>query len=345
VFSSPAVVGNLLFIGSCSGIFYALDRSTGQVQWSYDIKRDGNQTSFHGDVLSTPDLIIVGTDGGTQGQLYAFERAASKVVWKYRASSAAGKDVGVASDIIRKGARVYGVAQGDELFCLDVNDGTVQWSFSSKFNRGKFGWSNSPVLEGNTVLFGGLDGRLYALNATSGESLWETDLHSPISTTPALVNGSVYVGTKDKHFYRMRSKDGTVISSMALDGSPWWHVSIAANSLLAFLFHHDKTPDGIPFAPNDLISIDLDLKRVHWLHKCPNLSDPFTSVRPCLWNNEVLAGDYHGQLFAFRLTDGVTAWSHQLSTQPIRGIGMTKDTLYVGTFRGIVYAVEGLTAC
>lgn|GEM_PF-656700 len=340
MFSSPAVAGNLLFIGSCSGNFYALNRNTGEVRWSYNIKQDGNQTSFHGDALITDDLVLIGTDAGTQGHLYAFDRRTGSVVWKYLAPSGAGHDVGVASDVVRKDQRVYAVAQGDELFCLNLRDGAVRWTFSSKFNREKFGWSNSPALEGGTVLFGGLDGRLYSLNADSGKVVWETDLHSPISTTPVLARSTVYVGTKDGHFYRLGSKDGTVISSIALNGSPWWHVSIAGNSLFAFLFHPDRTVSGIQFQPNDLVSIDLDLKRAQWLQKCPNLSDPWTSARPYLWKNEVFAGDYQGNVFAFHIGDGSIAWSHRFSLQVIRGIGITKNILYVGTIHGMVYAMD-----
>jgi len=42
-----------MFIGSCAGNFYAINKTTGQLLWSYDIRRDGNQQSFHGDPLVT----------------------------------------------------------------------------------------------------------------------------------------------------------------------------------------------------------------------------------------------------------------------------------------------------
>jgi outer membrane protein assembly factor BamB len=110
VFSSPTVVGKLLFVGSCSGNFYALNRDTGGVRWSYNIKQDGDQTSFHGDPLVAGDLILIGTDAGRQGHVYAFERTTGKVRWKYRVPSGVADDVGVASDIVRRGKYVYAVA-------------------------------------------------------------------------------------------------------------------------------------------------------------------------------------------------------------------------------------------
>jgi outer membrane protein assembly factor BamB len=331
-------VGNLLFVGSCSGNFYALDRHSGRVRWSYNIKQDGDQTSFHGDPLVTGDLILIGTDAGRQGHLYAFERTTGKVRWKYLVPSGVADDVGVASDIVRKGKYVYAVAQGDELLCLNLTDGTVLWTFSSEFDRKKFAWSNSPVLEGNLVLFGGLDGRVYAIHVDSGKVVWQTDLHSPISTTPAISHGSVYVGTHDNHFYRCQLKDGAVISSIALAGSPWWHVNILGNSLLMFLSHPARRMAGKAFEPNDIVSIDLDLKRVQWVRNCPEASDPWTSARPYVFSGDVLVGDDRGELFALHQSDGSSAWSHQFPSKVIRGIGEAKGMLYIGTIHGMVYA-------
>ncbi|MGI9074875.1 MAG: PQQ-binding-like beta-propeller repeat protein [Bryobacteraceae bacterium] len=330
--------GQPAVVGSCSGNFYALDRDTGRVRWSYDIKQDGNQNSFHGDPLVTGDLILIGTDAGRQGHVYAFERTMGKVRWKYLAWSGVADDVGVASDIVRRGKYVYAVAQGDELLCLNLTDGSVLWTFSSKFDRKKFAWSNSPVLEGNLVLFGGLDGRVYAIHADSGKVVWQTDLHSPISTTPAISHGSIYVGSKDNHFYRLQLNDGAVISSIALDGLPWWHINIVGNSLLTFLYHPARRVAGKTFEPSDIVSIDLDLKRVQWVRKCPDDSDPWTSARPYVFKGDVLVGDDRGKLFALHHNDGSIAWSHQFPSRVIRGIGESNGTLYVGTIHGMVYA-------
>jgi outer membrane protein assembly factor BamB len=172
----------------------------------------------------------------------------------------------------------------------------------------------------------------------SGKVVWQTDLRSPISTTPAISHGSIYVGTQDSHFYRLQLKGGAVIGSIALDGSPWWHVNIIDKSLLAFLYHPTRRIAGKSFEPSDIVSIDLDLKRVQWVRKCPDDSDPWTSARPYVFKGDVLAGDDHGKLFALHQSDGSIAWSHQFPSQVIRGIGEAKGTLYVGMIHGMVYA-------
>jgi outer membrane protein assembly factor BamB len=36
--SSPAVVGDLVFVGSTDGNFYAVDRESGTLQWKFEAK-------------------------------------------------------------------------------------------------------------------------------------------------------------------------------------------------------------------------------------------------------------------------------------------------------------------
>ena len=49
-------------------------KQAGKVRWSYDIRKDGNQTSFHGDALIADDLVVIVTDGGL-GHVSVFEAA------------------------------------------------------------------------------------------------------------------------------------------------------------------------------------------------------------------------------------------------------------------------------
>lgn len=97
-------MGELLFIGSCAGTFYAINKTTGQVQWSYDISKDGKQQSFHGDPLVINDLILIGTDRSCDpegvGHVYAFERGSGNVRWKYGSTSVPTDIVQITSEAL-----------------------------------------------------------------------------------------------------------------------------------------------------------------------------------------------------------------------------------------------------
>ena len=128
MFSTPTVVGDVMFIGSCAGNFYAINKITGQLQWSYDIRKDGKQQSFHGDPLVTGDLILIGTDRSCDpegvGHVYAFERDTGKVRWKYRSTS-------VPTDIKQINSSVYFGSFQEQWSSVDLRTGSLNWSFST----------------------------------------------------------------------------------------------------------------------------------------------------------------------------------------------------------------------
>lgn len=320
-------MGDTLYVGSCSGNFYALDKNTGQLRWSYNIHQDGDQTSFHGDPLVTRDLIIIGTDVGKQGHVYAFDRATGKVRWKYLVTTASDGDFGVASDIVQKGNSVYAVAQGDDLLCLDIVTGRLRWHFASHFDRTKSEWANSPLLVGNVVFFDGHDGLVYALDAASGKLVWETDLGSPLTTSPVLIADSIYAATSG-HFYRLRAKDGAKLASIPIPGDPWRNVTLADGNLLAL-------SDLGPRKPEDLLCLNIASRRVQWTVAPPGGGGGV--AWPYVWHGEVLSSDT-GYLYAYRQTDGSLAWSHDFPGQLVRGVGVTPDMLYLGTMHGMIYA-------
>src|SRR5262245_9271158 len=102
----------------------ALDEKTGHVKWEYDIRKDGEQSQFHGDPLIAEGLIVIGVDG-IVGHVYAFDRATGAVRWKYRVEKR-----GVASDIVRQGDSLYFVTLGnDELVSVDLRSGKRNWAF------------------------------------------------------------------------------------------------------------------------------------------------------------------------------------------------------------------------
>jgi outer membrane protein assembly factor BamB len=123
-------VGDLVVVGSCNALMRGLDKKSGEVRWSYDIRKDGEQRQFHGDPLVTDKLLVIGTDGKI-GHVYAFEPATGTVRWKYLVS-----DRGVASDIVRLGQNVYFVTLRNELVCMGLETGERKWSMHTGYSGG-----------------------------------------------------------------------------------------------------------------------------------------------------------------------------------------------------------------
>jgi outer membrane protein assembly factor BamB len=288
---------------------------TGKVKWEYDITKDGDQRQFHGDPLVTDELVVIGTDGN-MGHVYAFERATGLVRWKYRVNGR-----GVASDIVRLGDSVYAVTLGNELLSLDLKNGKTQWTFRGGYSGQDCLTCSSPAAANDRVYFGGVDGFAYALNAQSGKLIWKRDVGAKVTTSAAIQGTDLYLGTANRHLYRLNADSGEILGDTETEAAPNGRLVLADNSLLAFL------------GDEVFACFDLDLKKLRWSIEA---SKQWTSARPYLWHDVVLAGNRR-ELVAFRSSDGARQWSHQFP-EAIRGIGTSAELLYVGTLAGPIFA-------
>lgn len=315
----------MLLIGSCAGKFYALDKNTGHTKWAYDIKKDGKQTSFHGDMLFTEDLVVIGTDH-TIGHVYAFEKETGKVRWKYPAGP------GVATAIVKKGEKIYFSTLEDRLVCLNLKNGKENWSFSTGYSFVKrVNWNFSPVIVGDTVFNGGLDGVVYALFADSGKLIWKRDLGERVSTSLVISGNDLYVGTKNGHVYKLNQNSGTIEKKFKADGTIFGKMALTQNGIVFFVNWMKKG--------GEVLSVDLSLKHVLWRQKAPGQT-AWSSAKPFLFQNSLIFGTEEGDIFAFRTHDGVRMWTYHIKGETIRSFGSSGDVLYTGTLKGNLYALS-----
>jgi len=309
----------LLFVGSCNGVFRALEIKTGKVRWSYDTQQDGGPVEFHSDPMVVGDLVIAGSDrrkpGGT-AHVYAFERDTGKPRWKYRV------DLGVAADVLRIGSNIYALTLQDELLCLDWKTGELVWKSASGQPNDEFLISSAPGASGDRIFFGGLDGAVSALDANSGAVLWRRELGGRITTSMLLLGGNLYAGSSNRRLYRLDAGTGAVTADFGAEEIPAGRLLFADGSLLVFL------------ADKKLVCLDSSLKTIRWSKIAPA---PWSSSKPYSWKHGVLVGDESGELFAYRISDGSLLWSEKFEGV-IRGIGYSAGALYVGTLKGRVHA-------
>ena len=313
-----------MFVGSCAGNFYALNKATGQVQWSYDIRKDGKQQSFHGDPLVTDDLILIGTDRSCDpegvGHVYAFERDNGTVRWKYR-------EISVPTDIVRIGSNVYFGSFQDQWSSVGLRTGKLNWNFSTGATNPDCHMPKAPVTDGKRLFIAGLDGVVYSLDAVSGRVTWKRKLPTAASTGLALKDETVYIGTNDRRIYRLNRETGAVMSELALEAKPVGRLALADDSLFMFL-ENDSERVGY------IVSLDSKLAGVRWKQRS---SPHWASERPHLWKEFIVAGNCRGELAAFRVTDGAPQWSLSLKGC-IRSIGSSGNMLFAGVQEGTIYA-------
>ena len=309
-----------MFIGSCNGFFRALDKRTGSLIWLHDTREEGAAFEFHSDPLISGSLIVVGSDlrtAGATAYIYAFERETGAVRWK------TAVELGAATDLLEFGRFLLTVTIGDELLALDRETGERVWSFASGAKREDLGLLNaSPAIFGERIFFGGFNGILHALDVRTGRILWRQDLGSRVSAGVAADEAGVYVGTSDGRLLLLNPENGEVTARISTEGTPTGRLALAGQCLVSLL------------GEDALVCYARSLERIRWVSWG---GKAWTSPRPYVWKDVVLAGNEEGELFAFRLSDGEPVWSESVN-EMIRGIGTSSEGLYVGTLKGLLFA-------
>lgn len=89
------------------------------------------------------------------------------------------------------------VATARGLYALHAVTGQEVWRLNTELPIG-----NSPTVVDGTLYVGGMDHKLYALNATNGNVNWVFDqAKAGFSTNPLVVDGLVLLGNRDGYFY------------------------------------------------------------------------------------------------------------------------------------------------
>jgi len=105
--------------------------------------------------------------------------------------------------------RVYS-SMGDTAQCVDAASGRPLWSRNLRDARrpGSTDDILTPPAVVNGKLFVGTRwGFVYALNAETGEVIWQVDIGEPVSFQPAVAGGRVYVGTDRGSVFSLETGD------------------------------------------------------------------------------------------------------------------------------------------
>ena len=315
----------MVLIGSCSGKFYALDRRSGLIHWSYNVNAGGEQFQFHGDPLVRDGAAFVGTDGTGVASVWSFDVRDGTRRWRYELLDESAQEQGVPTTIIGPPAAVCGATFSDEVFCVDAKRGALLWKYQSSQRRNAGTLRPSPALVKGVLLFPALDANVYALDAANGALKWKRKLAAPIRTSIVTDDRSAYVGCENGHLYRLRATDGAVEGDINLGSTPYFTPLLHAGNVYVFTGSDEN---------NRLVAVDRALKNVLWRQTTPG---GWSSPRPYAHRATVIAGTEKGDVVALDVATGKLRWSEHFGGV-IRAIGVDGDVLYAGALTGGVTA-------
>ncbi len=229
VYSTPLIVGDLVYVAAEDGFLYAIDKETGNIG-TKGWKRPLGQPPELPPLVAGPaydsvnQQVLSATD---DGKLYAYNATSGDEAWTrpFLAGASIWSTPAVANGIGYFGShdkKIYAVTLNDgkelwqyetggvvagkplifdgkliagsfdkKLYALSLADGTVEWTFGAD----RWFWAGA-VTDGRTIFAPNMDGNIYALDR-NGNLLWKHDVDASIVSQPVVTPRGLVVAAKD----------------------------------------------------------------------------------------------------------------------------------------------------
>lgn len=197
------------------------------------------------------------------------------------------------------------------------------------------GIHGTPAVANGTVYVGAYDGAMYALDVETGERRWRTGIGDAIGSSPAYFNGICYIAVE------YSTPSGSVVALDAATGDVRWI---------------DRRPTN---HPHSTIALDPDIGRlvvgsndgVCYAWSFPDLERAWTfqtdgPIKGPIAVHEDLAlfGSWDEHVYGLDLEDGSEVWSFQAGADVMSGPAIDPEgTVYVGSHDSNLYALDGAT--
>ena len=147
--ATPALVGDLLYVGTMTNQIQAINWKEGKVAWTYEPKK--KQMPFYASVAATESLVI----GGSRDKcVHALDRKSGEVKWIFPTEGR------VDSSPVVAGKRVYVGSADGKLYVIDLASGMQVQAIPL---GGRGGILGSPAVSQGRLVIGTVDGAVYCL--------------------------------------------------------------------------------------------------------------------------------------------------------------------------------------
>ncbi|GAC1384506.1 MAG: hypothetical protein NVSMB33_13000 [Ktedonobacteraceae bacterium] len=292
-FSAPLVDANsgLVFFGTVGyadeGIpspFYALDAQTGALEWSQILP--WHQLGFPTLAFNTLYVGISHLDHGACA-LYALDELSGHINWQYVTQSGVWGAVGVDTN-----TKVVftGIGNPDSaVTALHAMTGQTIWNTPIPPVGPDDDVGSGVTVDHGMVYASSKNGKVYALNETTGKIAWSTSIGAPangdISTQAISSTGVVYVGSINGDLYALNAKTGAILWQEST-GGPIFSSPAIANGVVYFASLDHKF-----YAVNAATGV------VRWKYT----TGSFSYSSPIFVNGWLYCGSADGKLYAFHL--------------------------------------------
>jgi outer membrane protein assembly factor BamB len=332
VVATPVVANGVVYVGSGSGMMYALDERSGDARWTVNL---GSPISSSAAVANA--LVYVGT---RDGRLHALDAASGRQKWWVPTGATIpfpwgheSGDMWTSSPTVANGLVLFGGGDG-LLYGVSARAGSVLW-------RARTGGRirAAPAVVDKRAYVGSFDGSVYAVDVVTGKQIWRYDTEGAklksgdygfdrrsIQSSPSVSGGVVYVGARDGFLYAIDAMTGTLR----------WRV----DHHVSWINSSPAVDQGVVFAGSSdahfLQAVDATSGKELWKAQSEGIvwSSPAVAGRFVYW------GDGPGRVHVTDRATGAEVSNFRTGSQIFSSPVIDGDLLFVGSGDGGVYALR-----
>lgn len=323
------------------------------VRWSLNA---GGTVS--GSVAVFGGIVFIGAYASASNRLTAASAETGTVHWKTHTPHYAG----IAPAVTETGILLSNAGIQD-VFSFEMTSGSKQW-VSKNPATGLLG--GSMTIADGRIYYGSHSGHVVALDGETGEQEWRTKLtEKRISTTPAVGEEMVFVGSTDESLYALDTNRGTVqwksrmnaavrsapviaenivyvVNDVgrfraidALTGEEQWQTDLPGFVIGA---SPAATPEHLYVGSNDASCYCLDAAtgEIQWQFQ----TNKRVLSSPSVAGDTVYFGSTDGTLYALNNATGDQQWAFDSEAEITASPAIVDGTVYIGNEKGMVYALE-----
>jgi outer membrane protein assembly factor BamB len=342
--SGPIIADGRLYVFDAKSTVHAVDPANGRQIWRKSLVP--TSTARGGFFRRAASSAIGGGIAWGDGRLYAatgfgnlvaLNGQSGQEIWRMDAGSP------IHASPLSGGGRVFITSNDSELFAVDANNGTVQWTQSAIAEPARMLSSPSPALVGETIVAPFASGEVIAYLSANGRRLWAEALTragssnslstiNDIAGRPVVSGGIVFAASQSGTFAAIELRTGARVweKPIASVQTPW----VAGD----FIYVVSTT--------GELAALDVKTGGVKWTRQLPSYRNEKKKKDLISWSGPVMIGgrlvlaSSMGRIEVIKPEDGTTLFKREVKSPIFAPAAIANGTLYYYTHDGSVVAVR-----
>tara|TARA_R110001583_G_scaffold79170_3_gene214049 strand:- start:7401 stop:8666 length:1266 start_codon:yes stop_codon:yes gene_type:complete len=243
--------------------------------------------------------------------------------------------------------KVYSASRVGDVIAFDQKTGEALWQVDlSGINNERSFWDSrvSALLSGgptaglNKVFIGSENGKVYALDAQTGELSWQASIKGEVINAPAIESGVVVVNSASGIMKAMNADSGEELWKIEQDVPALTLRGISAPVIASggVLIGTGKGGVSVYLVDSGQQGWSTDIGEATGSTELERVID--VDSAPIVFGDKVYAVSSRGNLAAIDLKSGRVLWKRQYSSY--RQISIYRNTIFLTNVRGHVYAID-----